>query len=113
VNSKNGGKPPEGPPKSPPKNPPKNPEVWQLQAAKARFSELFRKALTEGPQIVTRQGKERVVVLPADEFERLTKRSRRPKSLVSFFAESPLAGVQLDLSRPEDPAEVPSRDIEL
>ena len=44
---------------------------WQLQTAKARFSELVRLALAEGPQYVTRQGKETVVVLKAEEFERL------------------------------------------
>lgn len=75
---------------------------WQLQAAKARFSELFRCARTEGPQVVTRQGKERVVVLPAEQFAQLTKRVRQPKSLVKFFAESPLAQVKVDLSRDVD-----------
>lgn len=77
-------------------------QPWQLQAAKARFSELFRRARTEGPQVVTRQGKEQVVVLPAEQFNQLTKRMRQPKSLVRFFAESPLARVTLDLSRDLD-----------
>ena len=77
-------------------------QPWQLQTAKARFSELFRRARTEGPQVVTRQGKEQVVVLPAEQFARLTKRVRQPKSLVKFFAESPLASVTLDLSRDVD-----------
>ena len=82
---------------------PKQPgEPWQLQTAKARFSELFRRARTEGPQVVTRQGKEQVVVLPAEQFAQLTKRPRRPKSLVKFFAESPLAHVKIDLSRDLD-----------
>jgi antitoxin Phd len=81
-------------------NPPSG--AWQLQTAKARFSELFRRARNEGPQIVTRQGKEQVVVLPAEEFERLTRRARQPRSLVRFFAESPLAGVKLDLRRSKD-----------
>jgi antitoxin Phd len=72
---------------------------WQLQAAKAKFSELFRRARSEGPQWVTRQGKEAVVVLPAEEFERLLARSRQPDSLVQFFAESPLAKVAIDLKR--------------
>ena len=75
---------------------------WQLQTAKARFSELFRRARSEGPQLVTRQNKEAVVVLPAEEFERLTARSRQPQSLVQFFAESPLAKVQIDLKRKPD-----------
>jgi prevent-host-death family protein len=77
--------------------------AWQLQAAKARFSELFRRARNEGPQVVTRQGKEQVVVLPAEQFERLTKRAQQPRSLVQFFAESPLAGLKLDLRRSKDP----------
>jgi antitoxin Phd len=78
-------------------------KAWQLQTAKARFSELFRRARNEGPQVVTRQGKEQVVVLPVEQFERLTKRARQPRSLVQFFAESPLAGLKLDLRRSKDP----------
>lgn len=76
---------------------------WQLQTAKARFSELFRRAHSEGPQYVTRQGneKEAVVVIPVEEFERLKGRSRKI-SLVQFFAESPLAGSGIDLERKPD-----------
>ena len=77
-------------------------QQWQLQTAKAQFSELFRRARTEGPQIVTRQGKEQVVVLPAEQYEQLIKRTRQPKSLVKFFAESPLTRVTLDFSRDVD-----------
>ena len=77
-------------------------QPWQLQTAKARFSELFRRARTEGPQVVTRQGKEQVVVLRAEQFAKLTKQARQPKSLVRFFAESPLARVTLDLKRDLD-----------
>jgi prevent-host-death family protein len=75
---------------------------WQLQQAKAQFSELFRRAQAEGPQYVTRQGKDTVVVVTAEEFERLSARTRQPRDLVQFFAESPLAGVDLDLERPRD-----------
>jgi prevent-host-death family protein len=75
---------------------------WQLQTAKARFSELFRKALAEGPQWVTRQGKDAVVIVAAEEFKRLRARSRQPESLVEFFAKSPLAGANLDLERSPD-----------
>ena len=53
--------------------------------------------------MVTRQGKEQVVVLPAEQFAQLTKKVRQPKSLVRFFAESPLTHVKLDLSRNVDP----------
>jgi antitoxin Phd len=75
---------------------------WQLQTAKARFSELFRRARAEGPQYVTRQGKEAVVVLPAEDFERLTNRQRQPRSLAKFFAQSPLKGADLNLQRKPD-----------
>jgi antitoxin Phd len=75
---------------------------WQLQTAKAQFSEVFRRARSEGPQLVTRHGKEAVVILPAEEFERLSTRSRQPQSLVQFFADSPLAKVKIDLKRKRD-----------
>ena len=75
---------------------------WQLQTAKARFSEVFRRARSEGPQWITRQDREAVVMLPAEEFERLTGRANQPRSLVKFFAESPLAKVPIDLERTPD-----------
>ena len=46
---------------------------WQLQDAKARFSEFLDAALTEGPQVVTRRGVERAVLLPIEEWRRLQK----------------------------------------
>ena len=82
---------------------------WQLQAAKARFSEVFRLARTEGPQLITRQGKDGVVMMPVEQFDRLVIRSRQPKSLVQFFRESPLVGLELDLERDKDTG----RDVEL
>ena len=83
--------------------------TWQLQTAKARFSEVFRLARTEGPQLITRQGKEGVVMLPVEQFDQLMNRASQPKSLVQFFRESPLVGLDLDLERDKDPG----RDIEL
>jgi antitoxin Phd len=75
---------------------------WQLQTAKARFSEVFRRARSEGPQYVTRGGKEAVVIVPTEEFDRLTARACQPESLVEFFARSPLAGSGIDLERKPD-----------
>jgi len=46
--------------------------AWQLQEAKQRFSELVNRALGEGPQSVTRHGREVVVVVAAEEFHKLT-----------------------------------------
>jgi prevent-host-death family protein len=47
--------------------------TWQLQTAKQKFSELVQRALVEGPQIVTRRGREVVVVVSIDEYRRLRK----------------------------------------
>ena len=82
---------------------------WQLQTAKARFSEVFRLARTEGPQRITRQGKEGVVMISDEQYERLTVKSRQPKSIVEFFRESPLVGIELDLERDKDTG----RNVEL
>ncbi len=77
-------------------------EPWQLQAAKARFSEVFRLTRSQGPQWITRGGKEAVVVVAAEEFERLTRRKKQSGSLAEFFAKSPLARFELDLERQPD-----------
>jgi prevent-host-death family protein len=45
--------------------------MWQIQEAKARFSEVIDKACTEGPQIITRHGAERAVVLSINEYRAL------------------------------------------
>src|SRR5271157_4646570 len=68
---------------------------WQLQTAKAKFSEVFRLARTEGPQRITRQGKEGVVMISDEQYDRLTVKSHQPKSIVRFFRESPLFGLDL------------------
>ncbi len=69
---------------------------WQLQEAKARLSELIKKAAKEGPQSITIHGEPTAVVLSSDEYERLKK----PRgSFVEFMRRSPLYGVDLDLRR--------------
>jgi prevent-host-death family protein len=50
--------------------------TWQVQDAKARFSELLEASLKEGPQVVTRRGVEAAVLVPIDEWRRLQQRSR-------------------------------------
>lgn len=44
---------------------------WQVQEAKARLSHLMDKAQSEGPQVISRHGKETAVVLSMDEYRRL------------------------------------------
>jgi antitoxin Phd len=82
-------------------------DSWQIQSAKARFSEVFRKARAEGPQRITRQGKEGVVMVAEEQYAQLVGKSRQPKSLVDFLRNSPLRGVNLE----RDPD--PGRDLDL
>lgn len=81
---------------------------WQLQEAKQRFSELVRRTLDEGPQVVTRHGEEVVVVVPAEEYRRMSRGGDGEKmDFKEFLMSAPDLSV-LDLDRPK---ETP-RDIE-
>ena len=51
-------------------------KVWQVQEAKARFSELLETSLTEGPQVVSKRGVETAVVVPIDQWRRLVGRAK-------------------------------------
>jgi prevent-host-death family protein len=55
--------------------------------APAKFSEVIDRAMSEGPQTVTRKGRTAVVVVSAEEWSRKTK---RVGTLADFFASSPL-----------------------
>lgn len=70
--------------------------VWQLQEAKNKFSEVVEEAMASGPQIVTKRGVEAVIVLSYAEYRQMLLNQ---KSLSTFFKESPLAGVEIDLTR--------------
>jgi antitoxin Phd len=49
---------------------------WQLQEAKARFSELIDDTLEKGPQVVTRRGIDTAVVVSIDEWHKLKDENR-------------------------------------
>lgn len=81
---------------------------WALQQAKARFSELVRRAQTHGPQHVTVHGRDSVVVLTEEEYTRLTG-ERLGEMLVELLASSPLKDVEFDHARVRGPV----RDVDL
>ena len=80
--------------------------VWQLQEAKNKFSNLVDKARRDGPQVVTKHGKESVVIIAIEDYQKLNKPT---SDLISFFKKSPLSDINLDLTRDKSS----SRDIEL
>ncbi len=49
---------------------------WQVQDAKARFSELLETSLAEGPQIVTKRGVETAVLVPIEQWRRLVRMTK-------------------------------------
>lgn len=73
--------------------------IWQLQEAKSKFSQVVDSALAHGAQIITRRGQKTVVVMPFEEYERLT---RQGSSLSQFLLASPLAGSELIIERERD-----------
>jgi antitoxin Phd len=72
--------------------------AWQLQEAKAKFSELVQVAIDDGPQTVTRHGKDAVVVLSVDEYRKLCERKPSLKEVL--------------MSGPEGELELPPRTIQ-
>jgi prevent-host-death family protein len=81
---------------------------WALQDAKARFSEVVRKAKTEGPQKITVHGREEVVVVSVEDY-RQGRTHVSGAALVQLLHDSPLGDVEID--RPGTHGNV--RDVEL
>ena len=79
---------------------------WPLQTAKARFSELVRRARGDGPQHVTVHGREEVVVLSAEEFRRL-KGEQTGAALIAALQASPHRDIDLVPERSPMPVRAP------
>jgi prevent-host-death family protein len=71
---------------------------WRLQDAKARFSELVRRAHSDGPQHVTLHGRDAVVVVDAGEFKRL-QGTRTGEMLVAALQASPYRQTDIEPRR--------------
>lgn len=70
--------------------------TWQLQEAKTHFSDVIKQTINHGPQMVTLRGKPSVVLISAEEYQRLMQPE---KNLVELMHSSPLRGTTLDLQR--------------
>jgi prevent-host-death family protein len=81
---------------------------WPLQDAKARFSELVRRAKNVGPQLVTVHGREEVVIVSAEEFRRL-RGGVTGQALVDALRASPLREIRIAPRR----VGLPVRDVDL
>ena len=74
--------------------------AWKLEDAKARFSEVVRRARAQGPQRVTYRGRDAVVVIAVEELKRLLPAERPRQSLVDFLQGTALA--EIDIRREPD-----------
>jgi prevent-host-death family protein len=89
-------------------SPGRQPGHWLLQDAKARFSEVVRRANIEGPQHVTVRGREEVVIVSAREFRRLNG-NLTGRALIEALQSSPHREVDIEPKR----ARLPIRDVKL
>jgi antitoxin Phd len=82
---------------------------WSLQEAKNKFSAVVEAARRKGPQTVTRRGQDAVVVVSAEDFERLRKlEEERKPSLAEFLLSGPKIEGDFEIPR----AKIKPRNIE-
>ncbi len=81
-------------------------EKWQVQEAKAKFSEMVQKAKKE-PQHITYRGEEIAVLVSIEEYNKITKNNK--PSFVELMRNSPFLGEELEIERDKSMG----RDIEL
>lgn len=72
--------------------------IWQVQTAKQRLSELIERAVSDGPQTITKHGRETVVVLEIGEYRRLLG---EPMNFTEFLLSIP-KGDDLEIERSKD-----------
>ena len=81
-------------------------QVWKMEDAKAQFSRVAKLAREIGPQRVTHRGEDSVVVVAADEFDRLSAQ-RTGADLVRIMAKSPLRELELIAASVRSPVREP------
>ena len=79
--------------------------VWQVQEAKTKLSEVIDRAISEGPQTITRHGKARAMLMSVEEYEAL---QRKKPNFVDFLLSGPTFE-DIDIERSKETG----RDIDL
>lgn len=79
---------------------------WQVQEAKAKFSQLIKETVSSGYQTITKNGEPVAYVVSKEEFELYLKPQ---KSLLEVFDQCPYPEIDLDIKRSKDTM----REIEL
>jgi antitoxin Phd len=71
-------------------------ERWKLEDAKARLSEVVRRAATAGPQLVTVRGREAAVILAPEQYRQLLPKQRGRGSLLRFLQDLELSEINVE-----------------
>lgn len=77
----------------------KHKNIWQIQEAKAKFSQVVTEANSRGCQIITKQGEPIAVLLSKKDFDEMTKSKT---SLLDLFQNAPCQDIELDIRRSKD-----------
>lgn len=81
-------------------------KTWQLQEAKAKFSQLIDEVIEDGYHTITRNGQPVAIVISKKDFE---KYLRSKDTLIDFFMRAPFPDIDLEITRDKDTG----RDIDL
>jgi len=84
-------------------------DAWGLAEAKAKLSEVIERARTEGPQMITRNGRPAGVLVSPEEWARHAKPAKPKMTLYEFFETSPLWDSDVEFERMKGPM----RDVDL
>ncbi len=79
--------------------PRKKHKKWQIQEAKAKFSQLIKETATSGYQTITKNGEPVAYIVSKEEFEIYLKPQ---KSLLEVLDQCPYPEVNLDIKRSSD-----------
>jgi antitoxin Phd len=71
-------------------------QIWKLQDAKARFSELLETCVAQGPQAVSKRGEVKAVLVPIAEWDRL-QAGRRKYTLKELLTSDEFPRFELDI----------------
>jgi antitoxin Phd len=88
------------------------PKHWQLQEAKAKFSQVYDLALTQGPQRVSRRGKDGVVIVRETDFDNLVHKKKYPNLMEALLACPKGPDLKIPERDPNDVVPRPTRIFE-
>jgi antitoxin Phd len=75
---------------------------WPVQDAKQRFSELLRRAESDGAQFITRHGTEVAVIVNIEEYRHLTEPAEPAMSFKDFLLNGPKIDAELEIGRTDE-----------